>query len=1065
MVKDTEFRLVTNGSSQPLCQTHDVSWKTAATSTTALTTGTFQHVACTFDYDTGTLQIYVNGVNTGTQTGLNGFENAATSWQFGNDAGGTYGDYSGVMDDTRIYNRALSSHEIATLYSGTTTSNPPIAHWSLDENTGSTANDTSGNENHGTLGASTGAPVWVPGKNGSSLDFDGSNDYVSGGSSSTLDDAMQTGMTFSAWIKPTIGTNWYVIASKIANANPTNPGWLIEVTPSNDGLNPNALHIHIGGSSGNLSMFSSANTITSGVWQHVAFTTTGSLATSTVKMYVNGRETTYGTQSSGSGSILSDAAQTFAIGCDAVQTSGECFDGSIDEVKVYNYTRTQSQIIEDMNGSAVPVPTSHWKMDDMSGTTAQDQSSNNNDLTLSSASWTSGGKFGGAWNGTGSIWLSRTEDPDLDFATSESFSFSTWVKSDSDINPGASQFILAKQTATNNPGYRMYFNTSGQIVCDIDDDTTSYPEDTATTTADFYDGTWHHVICSRDIVQDKLLIFVDGILREHDSNLSATGSLDNAATFYLGDDDGDATNSFAGDIDEPKVYRVALTVDQVKVEYNAGQAATFGSLSTASNGIAPDNSTAREYCIPGDTSTCNTPVGEWKFDEGLGTSAADTSGNGFTGTATAGTTWLPGKFGSGIGTDGTHEVAMSTSSTLDMGSSDLSISFWAKIPSANTDEFIDFAMKGATGTTTEGYWFFWRKSTGYLSFRISDGVSRISNDCTMTPTIEDDKWHFITATADRDGSSSIYVDGVFKCSTSISSFNGVSIDNTGETFILNETDVGTGVTVVDNLRVYKYLRTPAQIAWEYNQGAPIAHYKLDECSGTTAYNSVETANGDAAGNNGTITIGGTGSNTSTGTCSSGTSTEAWNNGTTGKLGASLSFDGTNDYVTIADNSALDLSTELSITAWIKRDTNAENDIVSKWTPSGNQRSYIFGMYDVDTEELRLTLSNDGSNVAYTARSTNANLSTNTWYHVTVIWDTTTDTTRMYVNGIQVSTAVTIGSSPATIFNGSGVLNIGAENAGTQQFFDGQIDDVQIFNYALTPTQVKTVMNAGGVRFD
>jgi hypothetical protein len=44
-----------------------------------------------------------------------------------------------------------------------------------------------------------------------------------------------------------------------------------------------------------------------------------------------------------------------------------------------------------------------------------------------------------------------------------------------------------------------------------------------------------------------------------------------------------------------------------------------------------------------------------------------------------------------------------------------------------------------------------------------------------------------------------------------------------------------------------------------------------------------------------------GSNTSSGTCTSGSTSEAWANGATGKFNSSLDFDGTDDYVLIADN--------------------------------------------------------------------------------------------------------------------------------------------------------------------
>jgi hypothetical protein len=126
-------------------------------------------------------------------------------------------------------------------------------------------------------------------------------------------------------------------------------------------------------------------------------------------------------------------------------------------------------------------------------------------------------------------------------------------------------------------------------------------------------------------------------------------------------------------------------------------------------------------------------------------------------------------------------------------------------------------------------------------------------------------------------------------------------------------------------RTANYARTPAQIAWEYNQGKPLAHYKLDECTGTTAYDS------SGKSNNGTITPGGSG-NTTAGSCNSGTSTEMWNDGTNGKFNASLGFDGTDDYVQITDTASLrfDSSSEdFSLFTWIKRTTTGTEYILSK----------------------------------------------------------------------------------------------------------------------------------------
>jgi hypothetical protein len=116
--------------------------------------------------------------------------------------------------------------------------------------------------------------------------------------------------------------------------------------------------------------------------------------------------------------------------------------------------------------------------------------------------------------------------------------------------------------------------------------------------------------------------------------------------------------------------------------------------------------------------------------------------------------------------------------------------------------------------------------------------------------------------------------------------------------------------------------TAAQINYLYSRGAPIVWYKFDECSGATAYNSVLASNGTAMGLNGTLTPGASG-NTTTGSCGSGTSTEMWNNGTTGKFNSSLDFDGTNDYVTTATASALQFTDSFSVMGWVNPDISTE----------------------------------------------------------------------------------------------------------------------------------------------
>ncbi|MDD4062224.1 MAG: LamG domain-containing protein [Candidatus Pacebacteria bacterium] len=69
--------------------------------------------------------------------------------------------WDGLIDDVRIYNRALSAEEVEQLYKGYDIRNGLVGHWPLNEGQGETAYDRSGNDNHGTLLPVGDGPTWT----------------------------------------------------------------------------------------------------------------------------------------------------------------------------------------------------------------------------------------------------------------------------------------------------------------------------------------------------------------------------------------------------------------------------------------------------------------------------------------------------------------------------------------------------------------------------------------------------------------------------------------------------------------------------------------------------------------------------------------------------------------------------------------------------------------------------------------------------------------------------------------------------------------------------------------
>ncbi|MFI7228439.1 LamG-like jellyroll fold domain-containing protein [Nonomuraea angiospora] len=198
----------------------------------------------------------------------------------------------------------------------------------------------------------------------------------------------------------------------------------------------------------------------------------------------------------------------------------------------------------------------------------------------------------------------------------------------------------------------------------------------------------------------------------------------------------------------------------------------------------------------------------------------------------------------------------------------------------------------------------------------------------------------------------------------------------------------------------------------------VAAYAMDEGGGTAV------ADASGKGNNGTA------ANT------------AWS--VTGKYGQALSFNGTSSWVTVADSASLRLTGGMTLEAWVRPTS------VSGW------RTVLMKEFGADLAYA--IMGSGGSGPAafiYTSSGANApaasNLPLNTWSHVAATYDGST--LRMFVNGTQVATNPTGGN----LRTGTSPLRIGG-NSGSGEYFSGLIDEVRVYNKALTAAEITTDMN-------
>jgi hypothetical protein len=166
----------------------------------------------------------------------------------------------------------------------------------------------------------------------------------------------------------------------------------------------------------------------------------------------------------------------------------------------------------------------------------------------------------------------------------------------------------------------------------------------------------------------------------------------------------------------------------------------------------------------------------------------------------------------------------------------------------------------------------------------------------------------------------------------------------------------------------------------------------------------------------------------------------------GRYGAALSFDGINDWVTVADAASLDLTNRLTVEAWVYPTAlNSWETVALK--EAGSELAYaLYGDNNGGASRR------PGAWIRIGGTSTSAlgtaTLPVNTWTHLAMTYDGAQ--VRLFVNGTQVRSVARTGSIAAS----TGPLRIGG-NAVWTEFFNGRIDEVRIYNRALTATEIQT----------
>ncbi len=634
----------------------------------------------------------------------------------------------------------------------------------------------------------------------------------------------------------------------------------------------------------------------------------------------------------------------------------------------------------------------YWSLNDATGTKATDFSGNGKTGTLTNMS------------ATPSVnWVSGKKSTALNFDGSDDYvvtaapastavtdwTIALWVKR---TGSGTGNAILVSNGTMGTDGYTLYLDSTDSFQLHVQHGVTANDQDTG---IDVPINTWTHIACTMGSPTGGTTTqcYKDGVAS---GTTSALGYTTPTTSTKIGG--GAGSNYLLGFLDEVRMYSRALSAAEIYNLYGEG----LGRL------LAPSRTGM---------------IGEWSFDDATGTKATDFSGQGNTGTLTnfaspptATSGWVKsGRRAGALAFDGSNDY-VSVSGAL--SSTNITFSAWLY------------------PTDTSGIRAIFRDSNTAHSLYIYNGNLR---------DYSGDSYHLSYALTANTWTHVVYT----KVGAAVTLyFNGVSVatDSWGSGMTLTAITIGGDaysqffVGKMDDLRFYNRALTAAEVAGLYtatSQGS--TRITTVSRNGLVGYWTMEdgiastTTDFSGNGNAGTLTNGPT-----------------W---TGGRRGSAVSFDGTDDYINVADANSLDIASTGSVSYWFKRNASGTGANVGKWTASGNQRSYNLEVYTDD--KIYWTITSDGTGGSGSTKTQFISTSTYTdtnWHHLVGTFSSGTMT--VYLDGASIAGSTT--GTASSVYNSTSVLQIGAYGGGT--YTNGLIDEVRVYNRALSADEIQTLYN-------
>jgi hypothetical protein len=424
----------------------------------------------------------------------------------------------------------------------------------------------------------------------------------------------------------------------------------------------------------------------------------------------------------------------------------------------------------------------------------------------------------------------------------------------------------------------------------------------------------------------------------------------------------------------------------------------------------------------------------YRMNENSGTTLVDASGNVINGTYSGSPTFQQD---GAVMADPNKSVSFS-SANPDVGTvpvadfdfdkdGEFTFCFWMKTSSLISLEAIMAQSNGDPETIGIEYWMFYTNTlfgTMRLNFAADGGVAVNAVDDSVA--INDGEWHFVSLKRVNIAPNmwfNLFVDGNWVTPVDLNLAHDLAV--TSDMMIGSDAYIGGLVDYngqLDEIMYFKSALSDAQIEEIYD----LSRQKLATDSSTNTLTSTYQGNMELQQSSSL----------------QGTPTDY-----------SVDMHGASNYVLVSDNAALDITADLTLEAWIKLDATpaATWGIVAKDELAANKKGYTLGI--TSAKKLYLNIERDGDAVAGGLSLTGQRvLDVGTWYHVVGTYDPSTSM-RLYINGME--DASVTAAVPTSIHSDTNDLWLGIWDDLTtaNQYFDGLLNEVAVYNSVLTPTQI------------